>query len=132
MIRVKRVLTAVWAALRPLCHAVVSHLPVQLPVKRAVSPWLSHALWCGDVFVRSIDPRWKNPYQESFDRRRREREAREAAGWGSVPTAGDDGSGGGRAAGGGGNATEDGAAGNQPRAVPERPQDPGRGPHQFR
>ena len=119
----KRVLTAVWACL--CVTPAVSHLPVQLPVKRAVSPWLSHALWCGDVFVRSIDPRWKNPYQESFDRRRREREERDAAGWGR-------GGRGGGAGGGGGNATEDGAAGNQPRAVPERPQDPGRGPHQFR
>lgn len=107
MIRVWSVLAATWrVTLKPACDALGRRLPTEAAA-RAVSPWLSHAWWCGGVFVRSIDPRWKNPYEEGFDRRRRVREAA----WGGL------------GAGGGG----EGEA-----AAPPRPQDPGRGPHQFR
>ena len=78
MIRIERVVaTALWlwrATLKPACRFVAAWLRLDVVV-RSASPWLSHAAWCGDVFVRSIDPSWKNPYRENFDRRRRAREA---------------------------------------------------------
>ena len=98
--RAKRALEIAWrVAVEPL----IARLPLA-PIARAVAPVASHALWCGDTFVRSLHPAWKNPYEPAF----RERVAMRRSG---------------RASGG------DARDAVRP---PPRPADPGRGPHQFR
>ena len=106
--RAKRPLEAAWrVTVEPLIESLIQPLIARLPlapIARAVAPVASHALWCGETFVRSLDPAWKNPYEPAF----LERVARRR---------------GGRASGGDARGTV---------RPPPRPADPGRGPHQFR
>ena len=107
---------AAWRlAIGPACRGMLKRLRVEAAT-RVMMPLVRHALWAAGVFLRSVDPRWKNPYLEGFERRRKDRMAREVAERGGSGTT----------------AGGDEAREREPRALPTRPQDPGRGPHQFR
>jgi len=65
-LRAEHLVVALWRAglhgVQPVWRRVLR--PVVVPVTRVLAPWLAHAWWAGGALMKSVDPKWKNPYKE--------------------------------------------------------------------